>query len=198
MEELINKAVSILNSGGLVIFPTDTVFGIGCRIDRPDSVKRLFSARRRPEKKAVPVLVSAIEMAEKYFLSPLPNNVRHLMNVYWPGALTIVYNVRIDKVTPLVRGNGKTIGIRMPKKKLVLEIIRRCGVALLGPSANFHRFPAPANIKDLDPELARLVDLVIPGESPVGQASTVVDCISSPWKIIRQGSVMINQNDLTY
>ena len=120
MEELINKAVSILNSGGLVIFPTDTVFGIGCRIDRPDSVKRLFSARRRPEKKAVPVLVSAIEMAEKYFLSPLPNNVRHLMNVYWPGALTIVYNVRIDKVTPLVRGNGKTIGIRMPKKKLVL------------------------------------------------------------------------------
>ena len=191
MEKLINKTVSILDSGGLVIFPTDTVFGIGCRIDRPDSVRRLFSVRRRPEKKAVPVLVSAIEMAEKYFLSPLPNNVRHLMKVYWPGALTIVYNVRTDKVTPLVRAYGKTIGIRMPKKKLVLEIIRRCGVALLGPSANFHGFPAPSNIRDLDPELARLVDLVIPGESPIGRASTVVDCTSSPWKILREGSVKI-------
>ena len=191
MEKLINKTVSILDSGGLVIFPTDTVFGIGCRIDRPDSVRRLFSVRRRPEKKAVPVLVSAIEMAEKYFLSPLPNNVRHLMKVYWPGALTIVYNVRTDKVTPLVRAYGKTIGIRMPKKKLVLEIIRRCGVALLGPSANFHGFPAPSNIRDLDPELARAVDLVIPGESPIGRASTVVDCTSSPWKILREGSVKI-------
>ena len=191
MEELINEAVSILDSGGLVIFPTDTVFGIGCRIDRPDSVRRLFSTRRRPEKKAVPVLVSAIEMAENYFLSPLPNNVRHLMKVYWPGALTVVYNVQTDKVTSLVRGNGKTIGIRMPKKKLVLEIIRRCGVALLGPSANFHGFPAPSNIRDLDPELARLVDLVIPGESPIGRASTVVDCTCSPWKILREGSVII-------
>lgn len=75
----IKEAITILNQGGIVIYPTDTAFGIGCRIDRPQSVAKLFAVRRRPFNQATPVLVSSIDMAEIYFDSPLPYNVRQLM-----------------------------------------------------------------------------------------------------------------------
>jgi len=196
----VSRAISILKSGGVVIFPTDTAFGIGCRIDDVEAVARVFKIRKRPPSKATPALVSGIEMAENYFRSPPPTlklrradppKIKKLMAEYWPGGLTIVYFAQVNKVPALVRGGGTTIGLRQPNHPITQQIIKGVGVPILGPSANFHGLPTPYEFTDLDPELVKLVDYVVSGECTVKQASTVIDCTQTPWKIIRQGSVKV-------
>lgn len=187
----INKAVEVLNNGGIIIFPTDTAFGIGCRIDNEDSIKKLFELRRRPSEKAVPVLISSVEMAKKY-VSDIPLDVQSLIDKYWPGALTIVLSAKTDQVPELVRGGGSTIGIRMPNHKVALELVEKSVVPILAPSANFSGEKTPYKYEDLDPELVKKVDFVLKGETSEGNVSTVIDCSLSPWKIIREGAVKLN------
>lgn len=188
MNNYLKKSASTIKNGGIIIFPTDTAFGIGCRLDDKDAVKRLFKLRRRPEKKPVPVLVDSIETAQKY-LSPISNDVRHLMRSYWPGALTIIYPCLMKKIPPLVYGPGNTLGVRMPDHKLILSLIKKVGVPILGPSANFHGLPTPYKYEDLDENLLKLVDFVLPGVCNKGKVSTVVDCSQKPWRVIRYGAV---------
>ena len=186
----IQKAVEVLKQGGIIIYPTDTAFGIGCRIDNQAAVDRLFKIRKRPRTQATPVLVSSPDMALAYFSSS-SDIVRRLMKTYWPGALTIISACDTKLIYSPIRGNGKTIGLRMPNNETILEIIRGVGVPILGPSANFHGDPTPYSMDDLRPALIKLVDFVVTGECSVKQASTVVDCSDDPYKIIRQGAVQL-------
>jgi L-threonylcarbamoyladenylate synthase len=193
MAEKIKEAIKILNQGGIVIYPTDTAFGIGCRMDDEKAVERLFKIRKRPENQATPVLINSIEMAENY-LEGIPNEVSNsLILKYWPGALTIILPCIIVKVLKLVRGSGKTLGVRIPDHEIILKLISGIGVPLVGPSANFHGEATPFKYKDINPELVKLVDYVVPGEYLIKQVSTVVDCSIKPWKIIRQGAILINK-----
>ncbi|HUD20213.1 MAG TPA: L-threonylcarbamoyladenylate synthase [Patescibacteria group bacterium] len=190
MEDYDKGAVEAFNKGGIIIFPTDTAFGIGCRIDSEQAVDRLFEIRKRPLSKATPVLVDSIDKALAYYLQPF-NIVRRLMHDYWPGALTIVAPCKTDLIYSPIRGGGKTIGLRMPNNQTIIQIIKAVGVPILGPSANFHGDPTPYSLTDLNPELMKLVDYVVPGVCSVGQASTVVDCSVEPYTIIRQGAVTV-------
>jgi len=203
MTEQILSAIKILNEGGIVIFPTDTAFGIGCRIDNEETIKKLFQIRKRPETQATPVLIANEKMAQDY-LEIIPEDVKEkLIDKYWPGALTIVLPCQINKVPSLVRGGENNLGVRMPNHETTLEIIKGVGVPILGPSANFHGEKTPYVFEDLNPELVKLVDLVVPGkcsvkqparlasENVAGRASTVVDCSVKPWKILRQGIINI-------
>lgn len=191
MDSDILKAINVLKEGGIVIFPTDTAFGIGCRIDNEESIRKLFEIRKRPETQATPVLCSSISMIEEY-VQQIPSDVLSLMNKYWPGALTIVLQSRIDKVPELVRGGGSTIGVRIPNHKTTLGLIEGVGVPILGPSANFHGEQTPYDTSDLNPELVKLVDYVVTGDTILKNASTVIDCSIKPWKIIRKGAIDIN------
>ncbi len=184
------EAVEVLKNGGIVIFPTDTAFGIGCRIDNEKSVKKLFKIRRRPTTQATPVLVDSIEMAQEY-LEPIPKEVLDLMNKYWPGALTIVLPCKTNKVPDLVRGGGATIGVRVPNDEVIRNIIKGVGVPILGPSANFHGEKTPHKFEDLDQNLVKLVDYVVEGETSVNNISTVIDCSVKPWKVLRLGAVSL-------
>ncbi|MCL4353070.1 L-threonylcarbamoyladenylate synthase [Patescibacteria group bacterium] len=184
------KAIKILKKGGIVIFPTDTAFGIGCRIDKTEAIEKLFKIRRRPKEKAVSLLVDSIEMASKY-LEDIPNEVLKLMKDYWPGALTIILCCIKAKVPSLVRGGGKTIGVRMPDHETTLSLIKGTGVPILGPSANFHGEKTPYSFEELDSNLIRLVDYVVKGECKLKKASTVIDCSIKPWKVLRQGELVI-------
>lgn len=192
VEPNISKAVEILKDGGIVIFPTDTAFGIGCVIDNEKAVEKLFNIRKRPESMATPVLVDTVAMAQKY-LAPIPQEVIDtLIEPYWPGALTIVLQIRTDVVPPLVRGGGNTLGVRIPNHPIARAIIRGAGKGILGPSANFHGEQTPYSFETLNPNLVKLVDFVVTGSCSVQQPSTVVDCTKKPWKIVRQGAVNIN------
>lgn len=188
----LDEAINILKQGGIIIYPTDTAFGIGCRVDSLQSVERLFSIRKRPVSQATPVLVSSFDMAKDYFHFPIPENVRHIMEEYWPGALTIIYLCQEGKIPSLVCGGGKTVGLRMPNHEVPLELIKRLNVPILGPSANFHGRTTPFEFDKLDPTLTKLADLVIPGKCNTGNVSTVVDCTIKPTKIIRQGAIKVN------
>ena len=183
-------AVDIVANGGIIIFPTDTAFGIGCRIDNHPAVDRLFEIRRRSATQAMPVLVGNSEMALTYYLNP-SDIVRRLMKDYWPGALTIVAPCKTNVIYSPIRGGGKTIGLRMPNHPAILKIIEEVGVPVLGPSANFHGDPTPYSAADLNPELVKLVDFVAQGECTLRRASTVVDCTVHPYRIIRQGAVKL-------
>jgi L-threonylcarbamoyladenylate synthase len=188
-QEKIDQAVAILQQGGIVIYPTDTAFGIGCRIDNEASIQKLFSIRKRPLTQATPVLVASKEMAQSY-LEPIPEEADSLIQKYWPGALTIILPCKTEKIPELVR-HGNTLGVRMPNHPTALSLIEKVGAPLLGPSANFHGEKTPYAFEDLDPELLKLVDFVVPGECSVKEASTVVDCSVRPWKIVRQGAVQL-------
>jgi L-threonylcarbamoyladenylate synthase len=192
MNDQNDEAIKILNQGGIVIFPTDTAFGIGCRIDNKEAVQKLFKIRKRPASQAVPVLVSDLEMAKKYVEEVPEDVINKLITPYWPGALTIVLKADKDKVFHLISGGKDTIGIRMPSHPTTLEIIKKVGVPVLGPSANFHGEKTPFEFKDLDHQLLSLVDYVVEGECLVKQASTVIDCLETPWNILRQGAIKVN------
>ncbi len=187
----IKAAIQTLSVDGIIIYPTDTAFGIGCRVDRHEAVDRLFAIRKRPLTQATPVLVSSKDMALAYFAYP-SDVVRRLMDEYWPGALTIVAPCKKNLIYSPIRGDGNNIGLRMPNHETALTIIRGVGVPILGPSANFHAAPTPYRQEDLDPELVKLVDLVVPGTCSIGNISTVVDCSVEPYKIIRQGAVQLS------
>lgn len=197
MDNHIQHAIDIVSSGGIVIYPTDTAFGIGCRIDMEKSVDRLFTLRRRSTTQAMPVLVDSIDMALSYLVHP-DDIVRHLMQTYWPGALTIVSWCDEHRVYSPIRGHGKTIGVRYPGHETITRIIHGVGVPILGSSANFHGEKTPYTYEDLNPELISLVDYVVPGECYKGNASTVVDATVSPLKILRQGAVIIKEDALKY
>jgi L-threonylcarbamoyladenylate synthase len=188
----VNKAVEALNKGGIIIFPTDTAFGIGCRIDNKQAVKKLFKIRKRPLNKATPVLVSSLEMAKQYVKKVPLEVIDKLIKPYWPGALTIVLLAKSEKIFPLVRGNGKNIGVRMPKNDLILGIIEKVGVPILGPSANFHGENTPYEYKDLNKELVSMVDYVLNGECEYKNPSTVIDCSTNNWQILRKGAINVS------
>jgi L-threonylcarbamoyladenylate synthase len=191
----IGNAIKILKQGGIVIFPTDTAFGIGCRADSASAVERLFLLRKRPSSQAVPVLVDSVEMAQKYYSPTLPNVVRRLIEKYWPGGLTAVYTWREHILPSLVVGGGSTIGLRMPDHEIALDLIRGVGVPVLGPSANFHGEVTPYHFEDVSSDLMKKVDAVVPGECKRLGVSTVVDCTQKPWRIIRQGAVVLDTID---
>lgn len=191
MNKQIKEAVKILNKGGIIIFPTDTAFGIGCRLDNEDAIKKLFEIRRRPISQATPVLVDSLEMAQKYVKEIKKDVIEKLIKPYWPGALTIVLPCIKEKVHPLVRGGGENIGVRMPNNQVIQDIIKNVGVPILGPSANFHGQKTPFEYEYLDPELLKLVDFVLEGECSVKRPSTIIDCSKTPWQVLRIGAIDI-------
>lgn len=194
MNKDLQKAIEILNKGGIIIFPTDTAFGIGCRLDNKEAIERLFTIRKRPPDMAMPILVSGLDMAKEYGDGIKQEIIDKLITPFWPGALTIVLKCRNDNVPKLVRGGGNTIGLRMPNNKDILEIIKQVGVPLLGSSANFHGEKTPYNIKDIDPKLIEKVDYVLDGKCDLKQVSTVIDVTQIPWKILRQGAIEVKIN----
>lgn len=193
MNTQIQKAIEVFKNGGIVIFPTDTAIGIGCRIDNEEAIKKIFKIRKRPENKPVLALVDSLEMAQGY-LSPIPQKViERLIKPYWPGKLTIILNCDVSKVPSAARSGGKTLGIRFPNKSLVLDLIGKVGVPIIAPSANLSGKKTPFKFADLDPEIVSQADYVLNEEAePEENVSTVIDCAVESWKIIREGAVKIS------
>jgi L-threonylcarbamoyladenylate synthase len=189
MNKNIEKAALTLKKGGIIIFPTDTAFGIGCRVDAERSVERLFKIRKRPKEKSVPLLVSSVNMAKNY--SKLSADVLKIAEKYWPGGLTLVVPAKTGRIPSLARGGGSSVGLRMPNHSTIIKIIRKVGVPIIGCSANFAGENTPYKVSDLNPELKKLVDLTLYGRTSLRQASTVLDTTRKPYKILRIGAVEI-------
>lgn len=192
MNKKIEKAVKVFNNGGIVVFPTDTAIGIGCRIDDKNAIKKLFKIRKRPENKPLLILVNSIEMAEKYLL-PIPQKVKEsLIKKYWPGKLTVVMKCIPDKVMFPVRDKRNTLGVRFPDNKILLELINKIGVPIVAPSANFSGEKTPFNFQDVNKNLMEQADFVLDEKiNSENDLSTIIDSTVEPWKVIRRGAVEI-------
>jgi L-threonylcarbamoyladenylate synthase len=192
MESNIDKAVQNLKEGKIGIFPTDTAYGIGCRADNETSVKRVYSIRNRPEEKALLILVSSIEMASQY--ADIGDDVKEkLIDRYWPGGLTIILYCKTEKIPQAVRAGGPTIAIRLPNNPTIREVIEKVGVPIVAPSANFSGDQTPFSLEEVDRALLKEVDFVLPGVCTMKGISTIIDTTVSPWKVVREGVIKLDE-----
>jgi L-threonylcarbamoyladenylate synthase len=192
MSKKMKKAIEVFKRGGIVIFPTDTAIGIGCRIDDEKSLKRLFEIRKRPENKPLLALVDSVEMAKEYLLPISQKIEEELINKYWPGKLTIILKCNVDKIPTIARSGGDTLGVRFPNKSELLELINAVGVPIVAPSANFSGELTPFKFEELNSDLAKLADYVLNEKASLERdVSTVIDCAVEPWKVLREGAVKV-------
>ena len=184
----LDAATDALNTGALVVAPTDTLPGLLAKYDDIKAVKASYEAKRRPEDQPVPILVSGIAQAEK--LVHLDQRARELIAAHWPGALTIVAKRR-HGADP-VHG-GTTLGVRCPNPGWLRLLIDRCG-PVTGSSANLHGVDTMLNAHDAAASLAGQVRHVVEGTSEGGLASTVVDATGGSLVVLRQGAVEVNSD----
>ena len=183
---LVQRAVDILRGGGLVAYPTDTVYGLAVLPGNEQAVARLFEAKRRNSFQPTPLLIASEEMAPAIGAS-VSNEAQALMAAFWPGALTIIL-AKAQTFRSLAV--GETVGLRVPDHPLPRKLSRLLGSPITGTSANIAGGAEPLTADDVRAQLGDAVDLVIDGgRCPGGRPSTVVDCTESPPRIVRQGAI---------
>ena len=182
------QIVEILNRGGVVAFPTDTVYGLAVRYDLKEAILKMKEAKQRPETKPFPMMVSSKAQIERVAVTDARS--QKLIDQWMPGALTLVFK-KIPEIDELVTNGFPTIGIRMPDDDFVLEIINRVGVPLLVPSANLSGQPSCTTSEEVLKQLDGRIDAVVLGESGASTASTVCDTTGDELKILRQGPIKL-------
>lgn len=180
------KSLTILSNGGIIIFPTDTVYGIGCSAFISEAIERIFIVKGRDFNKALPILVSGHDQLEM-IAGSINSNAKNLIQAFWPGPLTII--IFKNPSLPANLSPFATVGVRMPNLPWLLELINETG-PLANTSANPSGKPEARNVDDVLRTLDGMTDLIIDGgQSASTQPSTVVDCHESEIKILREGPI---------
>jgi L-threonylcarbamoyladenylate synthase len=184
----IEKAADIVKKGGMLLFPTRTLYGIGVDAFNPDAVNRVFKIKQRATDSPLSVLVKSINDVTS-LAAEIPSAALKFMETFWPGSLTIVFKARPEVPSGLTAGTGK-IGIRIPEHPVAVRLVESLDCPLTGTSANLSGHPGADCIEDLPSEIITGVDLVIDsGKLKGGTGSTVVDVTTTPPTIIRVGEV---------
>lgn len=191
----IKNAVNTLQKGGLIIYPTETVYGIGVDATNQRAVEKLTTYKNRPFGKPYSVAVTDIKMAEKY--ATLNTNAKELYKKFLPGPLTIVSRGK-HVLAKGVESEDGTLGIRIPKYKLVIDVIKAFGKPITATSANASYKKRPYSIDDILKNIGRkqkaLVDLIIDaGTLPRNEPSTVVDTTLDDPVVLRQGDIKLKE-----
>jgi L-threonylcarbamoyladenylate synthase len=186
--EAIRKAVQLLKAGGLVAFPTDTVYGVGAHAFLPQAVEKIYQVKGRPLIKAIPLLLDGAESLSQVARDIAPE-ARLLTKKFWPGALTVV--LRRNPVVPdIVTGGGETVALRVPYYPFTLKLIRAVGAPLATTSANLTGHPDPQTAREVVDYLEGRIDLVLDGgRCPGGIPSTVIDLTRTPPVVLRPGAI---------
>lgn len=183
---------NIIKNGGLVLFPTETVYGIGANGLNPEAVKKIYIAKGRKQDNPLILHISSMEMLSKIAIN-ISEIEYKLMEVFWPGPFTIILE-RNSIVPDIVTGGLNTVGIRMPSGKIALKLIENAGVPIAAPSANISGKPSGTNISDIMDELYNKVDYIIDGgDCKIGLESTVVRVIDGIPTILRPGKITPEQ-----
>jgi L-threonylcarbamoyladenylate synthase len=186
------RAVEILRAGGLVAFPTETVYGLGADATNADAVRRLFAVKGRPAGHPVIAhigVADALAALDEWAVD-VDDDARRLARACWPGPLTLVVRRRPGRIVDEVTGGRDTVGVRVPDHPLALELLRSFGGAIAAPSANRFGRVSPTTAAHVYADLGDDVDLVLDGgPCRVGVESTIVDCAHGEPAILRLGGV---------
>lgn len=189
----IQRAVELLRAGKLVAFPTETVYGLGADARSSDAVREIFRVKGRPSTNPLIVHVSGVAMA-KVYAREWPDSARRLAQRFWPGPLTFVLP-RFKTLAPEVSAGLDTVGLRMPKHKLALDLIRAFDGPLAAPSANKSTHVSPTTAQHVIDEFGDAIELILDGGAcDVGIESTVLDLTRKPNPaILRPGGISREQ-----
>ncbi|MFU8794208.1 MAG: L-threonylcarbamoyladenylate synthase, partial [Dethiobacteria bacterium] len=182
------RAVSIIRRGGLVAFPTETVYGLGASATDSNAVNNIFLAKGRPSDNPLIVHISSINQLTN-IARDIPETAFLLAEKFWPGALSIVLT-RSEIIPPEVSAGLRTVAVRMPDHKVALDLIRMSGVPIAAPSANRSGRPSPTSYRHVLEDLAGRIDAVIKDDDcSIGVESTVIDLSGPVPVILRPGGV---------
>lgn len=185
--ELIAQAAEILASGGLVAFPTDTVYGLGADALSEVAIERLFAAKGRPPDRPVPVLLAGRDDADE--VVHFNSDAKLLADAFWPGPLTLVLRA-LGAVPPTVTAGAGTVGVRVPDHPVPRALTRALGRPVTGTSANSSGASSHSTAAGVESDLGDAVDMVLRGEcGPHSLASSVVDCSGERAELLRAGAL---------
>ena len=186
--EVMEEASQVLHRGGMVAFPTETVYGLGAdALDEKASAK-IYAAKGRPSDNPLIVHISDIEQLDK-LVCEIPDNAKKLMDAFWPGPMTLIFK-KSGLVPDGTTGGLDTVAVRMPNHKAALELIRTSGVAIAAPSANTSGRPSPTTAAHVADDLSGKIDMIIDGGAVgIGIESTIVDVTSEIPMVLRPGYI---------
>ncbi len=184
----VQRAVDALTRGGLVIFPTETVYGLAADALSEPAVRRVWEVKGRPADKPLPVQVADVE-ALRLLWREVPDDLLPLISDHMPGPLTLVY-WRGALVPDVVTGGVDTVGVRIPDHPVALALLKAFGRPIVAPSANFSDEPPPSRVGQIPTSLLERVEVVIDaGDTGGGVPSTVLDVTVRPARILRAGAL---------
>ncbi|MCK4801699.1 MAG: threonylcarbamoyl-AMP synthase [Anaerolineales bacterium] len=185
----ISRAVEIVQSGGVIAFPTDTVYGIGVSAFNEEAIEKLYQVKGRSYQKAIPILVSDQEELTR-ITPPLDQNVKAIIQRFWPGAITLI--IPLLKGMPENLSPTQTIGVRIPDFKLTRELLSHTG-PLAATSANISGGESTLTAEEVAENLGGMIDLILDGgKTPGGVPSTVLDCTQAEPIILREGPISLD------
>ena len=190
--EKLKEPSKIIKDGGVVIFPTETVYGIGTNGFDEDGIRRIYELKKRDFNKPISLLVSNMEMV-KMVAKDISDLEYALMERFFPGPFTIILKKKKD-VPDILTANSDTVGIRMPSGEIAKKLIEYADVPIATPSANISGKPSGTNIDDIIKDFDGKVDCIIDsGESKLGVASTIVKVVNGVPHILREGTITKEQ-----
>ncbi len=190
--ESIRRAGRIIKTGGLVAFPTETVYGLGCDAMNAEAAAKIFEAKQRPQFDPLIVHIADRKQLETLveFVPPL---AQQLMDHFWPGPLTLILQKQ-TAVPDLVTAGLSTVAVRMPNHPVAQRLIREAGTPIAAPSANLFGYVSPTTAQHVAAGLGSTVDLILDdGPCPIGVESTIVSLAGSQPELLRPGSITIEQ-----
>jgi L-threonylcarbamoyladenylate synthase len=188
LEETLTRAAACLRGGGLVVFPTDTLYALGALAGNAEAVRMLFEAKNRPLDRPLPLLLASKRDVEG-IVESVPEVAERLMQSFWPGALTLVFR-RAPGYRSRALGDAETVALRVPAHPVAVDLIRRAGGAVTGTSANVTGGPGPRDADEVRRQLGGAIDFVVDaGPAPGGLESTIVDVSRGTPRLLREGAV---------
>jgi L-threonylcarbamoyladenylate synthase len=184
----LEQALKVLRHGGLVAFPTDTVYGVGACVALPLAVEKIYHVKGRPRSRPIPVLLDSAQSMERV-AEDIPPEAWSLANRFWPGPLTIVLR-RSPSVPDVITAGGPHVAVRVPDHEFVLRLLHAAGGALAATSANLSGQPDPVTAEEVLGYLEGRIDLILDGgRCSAGVASTVIDLTATPPRVVRWGTI---------
>jgi L-threonylcarbamoyladenylate synthase len=187
----IEEAVEALRAGNLVVFPTETVYGLGANASNPAAVRKIFEVKGRPPDHPVIVHLDDPRYLHRW-VSSVPPVAEQLSAKFWPGPLTLILP-KADNVNDIVTGGQDSIGIRVPSHPIAQQLLNAFGGGIAAPSANRYGRLSPTKPEHVRDELGGALVILDGGDSPIGLESTIVSCLNNEARLLRPGFITRSQ-----